>query len=554
MMPLKKKNSSNSHFLYYIHLITALFSAAALKLWLLVREVVPFNSDEAIVGLMARHILQGARPIFFYGQAYMGSLDAWFVAAGFWLFGEHVWVIRLVQGVLYLGVIFTTAKIGEFGLGSRRVGIIAAWLLAIPNVIVTLYSTVSLGGYGEALLLGNLTILLGLKISANIKRSPPVTAWLYILWGFMVGLGLWIFGLSLVFSIPMGLFLLLRFGQSLSGYTKTKQTLQFGRLVGLIGLGTIIGAAPWWLFALQNGFEQLLRELGGSAVAVEQGPWIWVIFRHLSNFILFGGTAVFGLRPSWEIRWLGLQLLPIILAFWVGVLVFIGRRLRSGQKNRFGAGILVGLMLTLAVGFIFTSFGVDPSGRYFVPLVIPLALFAAEMIIFLVDEYGRWLWGLVAVVIIYQFWGVWQSTERFPPGLTTQFNAITQIDHRDMDELAQFLRAEDYHYGYTNYWVSYPLAFETAEEFIFIPRLPYHNDLRYTGRDDRYQPYAEIVDNAPKIAYITTHNPTLDEILETEFQMREISWELHQIGDYKIYYHLSDLIRPEDMGLGLASP
>jgi hypothetical protein len=37
---------------------------------------VPLNSDEAVVGLMARHILDGKRPVFYYGQAYMGSLDA----------------------------------------------------------------------------------------------------------------------------------------------------------------------------------------------------------------------------------------------------------------------------------------------------------------------------------------------------------------------------------------------------------------------------------------------------------------------------------------------
>jgi len=208
----------------------------------------------------------------------------------------------------------------------------------------------------------------------------------------------------------------------------------------------------------------------------------------------------------------------------------------------------------LAFGFIFTSFGVDPSGRYFVPLAIPLALFAAEMVISLVNQYGRWLWALVALVIVYQFWGIWQSVERFPPGLTTQFNPITQVDHRALDDLVEFLEEKDHYFGYTNYWVSYPLAFQTAEEFIFLPRLPYHNDLRYTSRDDRYEPYAEIVENADKIAYITTHNPTLDGILEAEFQMRDISWELHQIGDYRIYYDFSGVIRPEDMGLGLAAP
>ena len=57
----------------------------------------PFNSDEAIVALAARHILQGARPVFFYGQAYMGTIDSYMVALGFSLFGESVLVMRLIE-------------------------------------------------------------------------------------------------------------------------------------------------------------------------------------------------------------------------------------------------------------------------------------------------------------------------------------------------------------------------------------------------------------------------------------------------------------------------
>jgi len=537
-----------------IHLIGALWVAAGLKIWLVVIGVLPFNSDEAVVALMARHIMQGARPIFFYGQAYMGSLDAWLVAFGFWLFGENVWVIRLVQGLLYMGVLVTTAKIGEIGLGSKRAGIIAVWLLAVPNVIVTLYTTVSLGGYGEALLLGNLIILLGLQISAAVDQERPVKGWRYLLWGFIVGLGLWVFGLSLVFSIPMGILMLYRLVQSIPEPKKILISTKIWRAVGFIVAGGGIGAAPWWLYALQNGLGQLISELAGSAVAVEHGPRIWVIGQHISHLILFGGTAAFGLRPSWEIRWLGLQLLPVALTFWVGVLVTIATRFRKGRKNRFGAGVLAGSMLVLSLGFVFTSFGVDPSGRYFVPLSIPLALFAGEMILKLVDDYGRWLWGLVGVILIYQFWGIYQSAERFPPGLTTQFNAITQIDHRDMDTLVQFLTDQNELYGYTNYWVSYPLAFRTDERLIFIPRLPYHEDLRYTPRDDRYPPYDEMVEAADKVAYITTHNPTLDDILEAEFTLREITWRENQIGDYKIYYDLSAVVRPEEIGLGLSAP
>ncbi len=70
------------------------------------------------MALMARHILQGEHPIFFYGQAYMGSLDAYLVAAGFALLGQQVWVIRLVQVLLYLGTLFTTFLLGRVAFES----------------------------------------------------------------------------------------------------------------------------------------------------------------------------------------------------------------------------------------------------------------------------------------------------------------------------------------------------------------------------------------------------------------------------------------------------
>ncbi|GIV81340.1 MAG: hypothetical protein KatS3mg051_0694 [Anaerolineae bacterium] len=77
--------------------------AALARLWLLGGERVSFDSDEAIVGLMARHINQGKPiPTFFYGQAYMGSLDALLVAGSFRFLGESVMAMRAVQVALAL--------------------------------------------------------------------------------------------------------------------------------------------------------------------------------------------------------------------------------------------------------------------------------------------------------------------------------------------------------------------------------------------------------------------------------------------------------------------
>ena len=61
---------------------------------------------------------------------------------------------------------------------SQWVAGAAAMLLAIPPVLFTLYSTISLGGYGEMLLLGNLCLLLALPLlnvdlPAGRGRGPP---------------------------------------------------------------------------------------------------------------------------------------------------------------------------------------------------------------------------------------------------------------------------------------------------------------------------------------------------------------------------------------------
>ena len=158
---------------WMIGLVGAILAATALKMGILAVQAVPFNADEAVVALMARHILQGERPLFFYGQAYMGSLDAFLVAAVFKLFGSEVWGIRFVQILLYSGTLLTTAWLGKSISGRWQVGVIAAWLLAIPTVSMTLYTTVSMGGYGEMLLIGNLILLLTVSINrdANYQNS-----------------------------------------------------------------------------------------------------------------------------------------------------------------------------------------------------------------------------------------------------------------------------------------------------------------------------------------------------------------------------------------------
>ena len=534
----------------WLYLLSALVvsAAAGLKLWLILGGKIQFNADEAIVALMAKHINQGNFPVFFYGQSYMGSLDAVLIALGFRIFGDEVWVIRLVQSMLFVGTVWTTMKVAYLVFGSHKVALLSGLFLALPNVNVTLYTTVSLGGYGEALLLGNLTLILGLRIGKMVKAGTTDNQlaqdlWLLI-WGVLAGLGLWVFGLTLVYTIPTGIFLLILFYREAGG---KKTTRNMAYILG----GGVLGSAPWWIYALKNGWRNLIYELTGSAIAnIQQIPSFLKPFVRLYRFLLLGSTVSLGLRPPWNVNWLLLPLIPFILVFWGGVLAYTIKSFSTKQQNQTEKAVLVGIFIITIIGFIFTPFGSDPSGRYFLPLALPLSLFAADMIVSLSKKNQSLAVGLTVLVLFYNVGGIVQSSVRSPHGLTTQFDEVTRIDHEFDEELIGFLREHELKRGYTNYWVSYPLAFLSQEKLIYVPQLPYHHDFRYTSRDNRYSPYQEMVEEADSVAYITTHHPPLDEYLEEKFKEKGIQWEYEEIGDYHIYYQLSKPVRPADIGLG----
>lgn len=516
------------------------------KSFFLLSGVFPFNSDEAITGLMARHILRGERPIFFYGQAYMGSLDAFLAAGLFAVLGESILPIRILQIILYTCTIITTAIIGRKLADDWTMGLIAAVFMAIPTVNVTLYTTVSLGGYGEALLLANLAFLVVFKLSEICSPVFKREVFLFGVLALVTGIGFWVFGLSLIGTLPASIYGLLLVWRH---WKNKKGTLTWFFLV--YGILFFIGSLPWWIAAFGTGVGIQIRELAGSAVSIENGNWLLRTDSHLFNLIFLGLPAVFGFRPPWEIRWLVLPLLPLVLFIWVLVFWQFPKFLKlSDQTGRERWFVLLGSIGLLAAGFLFTSFGLDPSGRYFLPLTVPFSLIAAKVVMSLpAPKSVRTV--IVIVLLLYQGIGTVQAATKNPPGITTQFDPVSWIDHRYDGELMSFLRENNEHFGYSNYWVTYPLAFQSEEELIFSPRLPYHTDFRYTSRDDRIPDYTSKVEASDRTVYITTFNPDLDTALQKGFDRLHISWKEKVIGDYRIYYALSRPVHPIELAAEL---
>src|SRR5512139_2416923 len=169
--------------------------SAVYKLFLLAFNAVPFNGDEAIVALMARHILRGERPVFFYGQAYLGSTDAWLAAASFSIFGESVLAIRVVHILLFAGVVLTTYLLARRYVQSEWGARAAMLWMALPPAMLTLYTTATLGGYTETLLLGNLLLLMadGQWLLASRWRAGR-----WLLFGLIAGFAFYTFPLILI--------------------------------------------------------------------------------------------------------------------------------------------------------------------------------------------------------------------------------------------------------------------------------------------------------------------------------------------------------------------
>jgi hypothetical protein len=97
--------------------------------------------------------------------------------------------------------------------------------------------------------------------------------------------------------------------------------------------------------------------------------------------------------------------------------------------------------------------------------------------------------------------------------------------------------------------VAYPLAFLSGERLIFVPQLPYHRDLRYTARDDRYAPYNGMVESSERVAYITNLQPELDRVIREGLTENRVSWREVGVGTIRLFYQLSEPISPAQLGL-----
>lgn len=229
------------------------------------------NSDEGTIGIMARHIAyRGEWPIFFYGQNYMGGLEAYIGAVLFRLFGASLFSLRLGL-VLMFGLFLISTYLLTSLLYSKGWALISLVLLGAGSSFVLSRQLSAIGGYPETLLFGSMAFLLSSALALSYQPGSPLDrrGWrytVYIGWGFVVGLGMWSDLLIIPFVLMSGLLLLLCCWRELARVLAALCIL----------FGFVIGAAPlicYNLFAVpgQDSLSILQKLQQGGHTSLDYG-------------------------------------------------------------------------------------------------------------------------------------------------------------------------------------------------------------------------------------------------------------------------------------------
>jgi hypothetical protein len=147
--------------------------AVAARLPFLLSGKIAFDSDEAVEGLMARHVLHGELPAFFWGQAFKGVPEVYAAAGAFALFGPSVTVLKSVTlafFAVFIGLNFLLIE----NIAGRWMAIATSLLLIVGPPALVFWSLDASAEYVLILLLGTVFLLLCLHVKERRQLLLPL--------------------------------------------------------------------------------------------------------------------------------------------------------------------------------------------------------------------------------------------------------------------------------------------------------------------------------------------------------------------------------------------
>lgn len=213
--------------------------ASAIRIGLIAQGWPGTDSDDSTMGLMAKHILTyGEHPIFFYGQSYMGAIEAYVGALMFALLGVSSFALKCGLILIYAAFMASMYLLLSQAF-NHRWALAGLLLLSLGDDDMLYHQLEAYGGYLETLLFGVLLIVLAAWLIRTIP-DPALRKWRswgYLGWGLAAGLGIWSDPLVAPFVIFSALFLLL---------TCWRELRHHMAILALAGL--LIGVSPWLIY------------------------------------------------------------------------------------------------------------------------------------------------------------------------------------------------------------------------------------------------------------------------------------------------------------------
>ena len=226
---------------------------AAARFTILLTSQTHVHSDEAIIGLMGKHILEGRFfPFYMYGQPYNAGAawEAYLAAIAFAVFGVGVISLKSCIVVLSLLCLFLFYCMCQ-ALYDERTALLATIVFALAPSLLKWHFQVR--GYSWYFLSIPLLTILFLSIQSTPNRRWP----LFLLFGAVSGLSIWSLELGIAFNVALWVLILMR------------RNLSFiNALVALAGF--IIGYVPAIAFNLTHHFanwKTVLGKTGGGGLA-----------------------------------------------------------------------------------------------------------------------------------------------------------------------------------------------------------------------------------------------------------------------------------------------
>ncbi|MEV6693995.1 hypothetical protein AB0M35_21240 [Micromonospora sp. NPDC051196] len=278
--------------------VLAFLAGVGYRLGLMIFDAPPTNSDEATMGLAALHISRGQEfPVWFYGQSYMGTLEAWLAAPLFAVAGPSTLGLRLPTLAMYALFVLLIWRLTLRLTGDRWFALLVVGLLALGSDRIVKNQLIAGGGYPEMNVVGAALALLayGLATGRPGHRLPRWTVW-----GFLAGLMLWVDPLVLPYVAGTGLVLVAFRWRELRG-----------RAGALLALGALIGAAPLLVDSLVAGRNPLAAVLTASG-AEQSAGWADRLHGGLVLGPALGmGFCDPGRCAGWQLWWTAA--LPVLL-------------------------------------------------------------------------------------------------------------------------------------------------------------------------------------------------------------------------------------------------